>query len=117
MIAIGGVILRCKDRARTAAFYSRLGLRAEGRQRGGSIHYEVLPISESFVVELHLASASFDKDAIMIEVQSLADVLKILEEECAVLPRSVSTSSTGTSLAYVSDPDGRDVMLYEKSKV
>jgi hypothetical protein len=108
-----GTILRAADRHATARFYERLGLNAHELEHGGPRHYEVGPLAPDAVMEVYVKSAAFNRDAIMVEVDSLdAALAAVLEPGSA--PKAGPKDAGAFRFAYVSDPDGRDVMLIEK---
>jgi hypothetical protein len=112
-ILISGIVLRAKDKIRTADFYSKLGLITHDHEHGGPMHYEVREVSKDFVVEIYQNSERFCRDAIMIEVDHLQNTLKVIKEFC--MNESFDLKETETMIfAYIKDPDGRDVMLVEK---
>ncbi len=110
---ISGLILRCQDKGATALFYLRLGLTTHEHEHGGPRHFEVGPISPDFVAEIYKASERFPRDAIMVQVGSLAAALEVLKE-MKVAPVSEVTVLPGYRFIYARDPDGRDVMIMEK---
>ena len=109
---IAGVVFRSADRHATARFYARLGLGTREHEHGGPKHYEIGPASEAFVVEAYLKSAAFARDAIMVEVDSIAAALAAVSE-FGTRPRTEPKVAGDMKFLYVSDPDGRDVMLIE----
>ena len=109
-----GTILRAADKHATARFYERLGLLAHEHEHGGPRHYEIGPVAPSAVVEVYARSAAFTGDAIMIEVDSLDAVLAAVLEPGAA-PKVGPKDAGAFRFAYVTDPDGRDVMLIENS--
>ncbi len=117
MTKIGGFILRCKDRKITAKFYSKLGLTTNEHQHGGPLHFEVEPIVDELVVELYAASEKFPRDAIILMVDSINKALKAVKD-LGIKPKTAKIKSQNLffSFIYITDPDGRDVMLIEKAK-
>ncbi len=112
---IAGFILRCEDRNRTAKFYAKLGLTANEHQHGGPLHFEVGSFDENPVVELYIKSARFSRDAIMLEVDSIAAALAVAKE-FGIEPKPDRGIFKDFIFEYITDPDGRDVMLIEKEK-
>ncbi len=109
---ISGIILRSKDKIRTADFYSRLGLVTHDHQHGGPLHYEVKEVSKDFVVEIYQRSEKFPRDAVMVEVENIQSTLDAVREFYTI--ESDDVKETGlTRFTYIKDPDGRDVMLVE----
>ena len=103
-----GTVLRAADKHATARFYERLGFEAHEHEHGGPRHYEIGPVASSAVVEVYARSTAFTGDAIMIEVDSLDAAL------AAVLEPGAAPKDAGAfRFAYVTDPDGRDIMLIE----
>ena len=111
---IAGIVLRAADRHATARFYAALGLATREHEHGGPKHYEVGPQSAEAVVEVYQRSAAFTTDAIMVEVASIDAALQAVLEVGA-RPRSAPKDAGEFRFVYVTDPDGRDVMLIEKS--
>ena len=111
---IAGVVLRAADRHVTAQFYARLGLDAREHEHGGPKHYEIGPSSEGFVVEAYARSPAFPSDAIMVEVDSIDAALRAAEQ-FGVRPSAPAKVAGGLRFVYVTDPDGRPVMLIEKA--
>ena len=107
-----GIVLRAADKHATAKFYERLGLKSHEHEHGGPRHYEIGPLAPGAVMEVYAKSATFSGDAVMVEIDSLDAAL------AAVLAPGeapkVGPKDTGTfKFAYVTDPDGRPVMLIE----
>jgi hypothetical protein len=111
---IAGVVLRSTDRHVTARFYGSLGLAANEHEHGGPKHYEIGPSSEGFVVEAYLKSPEFPRDALMVEVDSIDAALAAVRE-FGSQPRTAVKVAGDMKFVYVSDPDGRDVMLIEQA--
>lgn len=117
MTKIAGIVLRAKDRGKTAEFYRELGLITNEHSHGGPLHHEVSPVSDEFVLEIYKKSdmaKKFTQDAIMIEVDSLDDALKVVGKFHRSLNSEIFTSGDMT-FVYVTDPDDRMVLLMEKS--
>jgi hypothetical protein len=112
---IAGVVLRASDRHATASFYARLGLTTREHEHGGPKHYEIGPSSEGFVVEAYAKSAAFPRDAVMVEVDSIEAALEALVE-FGTRTRTALKVAGDMKFVYVSDPDGRDVMLIEQDR-
>jgi hypothetical protein len=110
---IAGVVFRAADRHVTARFYARLGLAAREHEHGGPKHYEIGPPSEGFVVEAYLKSSAFPVDPVMVEVESIDAALAAVSA-LGARPRTAVKTAGDMKFVYVSDPDGRDVMLIEK---
>lgn len=114
MIAhIAGFVLRSKDRHLTARFYAELGLSTHDHEHGGPRHYETGPLSEDFVVEVYQASEHFPGDALMLEVSSIEHSLEV-SARFGVQIRTSLRDLGEVKIIYITDPDGRDVMLIEK---
>lgn len=105
--------MRATSHSRTARFYNELGLEAKEHTDHGPTHFELLPLSESMVVEIYQASANFPGDAVMIEVESLEDALEVARRS-EISPRSEIKELKDSRFVYIKDPDGRDVMLIQK---
>lgn len=107
-----GFVLRAGDRNVTAQFYEKLGLKAKEHQHGGPMHHEVGPLAEGFVVEIYKKSLAFATDAIMIGVDSLEEAIRAVAE-FGIAPKGEIKEIESTRFVYVTDPDGRDVMLIQ----
>jgi 4a-hydroxytetrahydrobiopterin dehydratase len=105
---IAGFVLRAQNREETAAFYRKLGLSADEHAHGGPIHFELGPTSPSCVAEIYKSTPNFPKDALMVQVPSIEATLTHIGMPVEI--RDVSDMR----LAYVTDPDGRAVMVYEE---
>lgn len=112
MAKIAGFIFRVKQTDTAATFYKALGLSINEHAHGGPLHIEVGPTSPSFVLELYKKSAKFNQDALMIEVDSLDAALLSVREFLGAAPAQVQEHPT-MKLVYISDPEGRMIMLYE----
>lgn len=110
---IAGIVLRTRDRHVTAQFYARLGLATHEHQHGGPKHFEIGPLSPDYVVEIYQGTEIFDQDAIMLEVDSIADAIAVAAE-FGISPKTDIRGSESMKFIYITDPDGRDVMLIEK---
>jgi hypothetical protein len=111
---IAGVVLRAADRHVTARFYAQLGLAAREHEHGGPKHYEIGPPSETFVVEAYSKSSAFPSDAVMVEVDSIDAALRAVEQ-FEIRPMAAAKNAGEFRFVYVADPDGRPVMLIEKT--
>lgn len=100
-------MLRAVDRENTADFYRVLGLNAHEHSHEGPLHFELGPTDPQCVAEIYKRSEKFPKDALMVKVPSLQEVLYRL----GLSPEIKNVGDM--SLAYISDPDDRTVMLYE----
>ena len=109
MAELIGVVLRTKDRARTAAFYQALGIEGSEHRHGGPLHTELARCADNFVVELYAMSERFPTDAVMVRVGRCTDALATL----ARAGFDTSVGPVGEGFAYVRDPDGRMVMLMQ----
>lgn len=110
---IAGLVLRAENKEVTAAFYKKLGLNLFEHAHGGPSHFEMKPLSFDIVFELYQASRTFNQDAFMVEVDSLAPVLSI----CAgygIFPATDVKVTPDMQFTYVTDMDGRLLMLIEK---
>ncbi len=110
---IAGFILRAMDKVVTADFYSKLGLSLREHEHGGPLHFEILDASQNFVTEIYQKTEKFAMDAVMIEVGSINDALKIVKE-FGIIPKTELKEMVDIKFMYITDPDGRDVMLIEK---
>lgn len=113
MTKIVGVVLRAKDKARSAAFYRALGLELTEHKHGGPMHYEMGPHDPSLVVELYQASDHFRHDALMLSVPNLTDALAICFR-FNVFPATEIMGTPSMTFVYVRDPDDRLVMLIQQ---
>jgi hypothetical protein len=120
MAHIAGLVLRASDKHMTARFYESLGLIPYEHAHGGPKHYELrgsLPKtiveSHSAVFEVYQRSDAYSFDAIMVEVDSIDDSLKKVLL-CGVSPKGEIRDVGEMKFVYITDPDGRDVMLIEK---
>ncbi len=107
---MAGFILRAGDRMRTAEFYQKLGLFAHAHKHGGPDHFELGPTDPDCVAEIYKRTANFPTDAVMVKVSSLDAALQQIPQEPEV------KEVNDMRLAYVIDPDGRSVMVYEVIK-
>ena len=110
---IVGFVQRAHDKHETARFYKALGLTTWHHQHGGPQHYEVSPVFGDVVLEIYQATPTFAKDAVMLEVPSISNALQIVET-FGIFPRTDLKETTEMKFIYITDPDGRDVMLIEK---
>jgi catechol 2,3-dioxygenase-like lactoylglutathione lyase family enzyme len=110
---IAGFILRAGDKAKTADFYSKLGLGVHEHEHGGPVHFEILDILQNSVTEIYQKSEKFAVDALMIEVSSIDKTLEIVKE-FGIKPKTDLKEVTDMKFIYINDPDGRDIMLIEK---
>jgi hypothetical protein len=110
-----GTVLRAADKHATARFYERLGLVTHEHEHDGPRHYEIGPVALDAVVEVYARSAAFTGDAIMVEVDSLDAALTAVLDSGAA-PKVGPKDAGAFRFAYVTDPDGRDVMLIEISR-
>jgi 4a-hydroxytetrahydrobiopterin dehydratase len=106
---MAGFMLRAHNREATAAFYRKLGLSADEHAHGGPIHFEIGPTSPNCVAEIYKRTEKFPRDAIMVKVESL-DLTLFNLGYSPDIRREVGDMR----LAYVTDPDGRAVMVYEE---
>ena len=109
MARIIGLVKRVADRAAMVDFYKVIGLKTKEQQHGGPLHDEVTPVGTTFVVEVYPSSKRYPSDALMIEVGNLKAVLARLESK-GFIPRE---KISGGRMAYVRDPDGKDVLLVQ----
>lgn len=112
MATIVGFVLRSSNKERTAYFYEVLGLKTEHHQHGGPMHYEVSQISPDFVLEIYKRSDEYLRDAIMVQVESIELALEAVAK-FGIFPNTNIIQAQDIRFIYVSDPDGRDVMLVE----
>jgi hypothetical protein len=116
MASVLGFVLRSKNRHKTARFYEVLGLHAHEHSHDGPVHYGISPTSKEFIVEIYAQSANFDHDTVMVIVDSVEQSL-IAVAALEILPRTKLMQTDTLRYIYVTDPDGRDVMIVEeKSK-
>jgi|AntRauTorckE6833_2_1112554.scaffolds.fasta_scaffold06782_6 hypothetical protein len=108
-----GTVFRSQDKHKTAAFYEVLGLFLNEHQHGGPLHYEASPLAEDFVCEIYQASEKFSADAVMVEVSSVEESIEAVAA-LGVEPKTQLKQAGDTKFIYVTDPDGRDVMLLQK---
>ncbi len=113
---IVGLVLRAQDKSVCANFYDRLGLELHEHQHGGPMHFEMRPHAPEVVFELYQASSRYQQDALIIEVDSLADALRVCAE-FGIMPASALKESPDAAFVYIADPDGRCVMLVEQKTV
>lgn len=109
---IAGIILRAKDKHLTAKFYAELGLTTDEHGHGGPKHYEMLPLSLKYAVEIYQQSSRFAGDALMLEVESISQELAVAAM-FNIKPKSDEKNNDDMKFIYITDPDGRDVMLIE----
>lgn len=105
---VAGFILRAQSREETSAFYRALGLQAHEHVHGGPIHFELGPTDPGCVAEIYKWSPNFPSDALMVKVSSIDEALARIGVSVEV--RDVNDMR----LAYVTDPDGRAVMVFEQ---
>ncbi len=112
-IEIAGLVLRCKNRQNTAAFYSNLGLTvgAEHQHGGGPMHAQIKPTVEDFAVEIYAASDKHPTDALLLRVDSIEAVLAAADIE-SIMP--IKEVGIKYRVAIISDPDGRKVILFQE---
>ncbi len=105
---MAGFMLRAQSREETAAFYQALGLQAHEHKHGGPIHFELGPTDPGCVAEIYKRTSNYPKDALMVKVSSI-------DETLARIGATVEVKDVGDMrLTYLTDPDGRAVMLYEE---
>jgi predicted enzyme related to lactoylglutathione lyase len=109
---IAGYVLRARDRHITARFYSELGLNMHEHQHGGPMHYEMGPLAPGCVVEVYKSTDVFSHDALMLNVDSISDALEIAARY-GIKPTSAVREMTSARFVYITDPDGRMVLLIE----
>ncbi len=112
---IAGVSLRCWNREATAKFYAKLGLDTTEHQHDGPLHFAVTPITDNPVFELYTLSEKHDRDTVMIVVDSIKKALDSAKKN-GLEPRSMVLENKKIIRLFFADPDGREVMLYEKEK-
>ena len=114
--AIAGFVLRCKNRQNTANFYSHLGLTVEDEHQHdcGPMHFSLKPTIEELAVEIYTASNSHPTDAFMLEVDSIEDVLATVKNLGIEPKMPIKNIGIKFRFTYITDPDGRDVMLLQK---
>ncbi len=105
-----GVVLRSSDTEKSALFYKALGLDEQRKHaHGGPVHTE-LCVTDDVVLELYNASRNYSHDALMFEVTDLDDSLRIAKEHGGRIKRGRPSKNR---LRYVTDPDGRNLLLIE----
>lgn len=115
---ISGFVLRCTDKKITANFYSQLGLTTTEHKHGGPPHFQVEPLADKeteLVVELYNLSKQYAKDAIMLCVDSIPRALAIVKD-FGIEPKTEIKEAKNFVHVYITDPDGRDVMLIQEQK-
>lgn len=118
MTKIAGFVLRCADKKITADFYSKLGLTTTEHQHGGPPHFQLEPLADKnteMVVELYSLSKQYAKDAIMLYVDSIPKALAIAKD-FGIEPKTEIKEIKNFLHVYITDPDGRDVMLIQEQK-
>lgn len=110
---IAGMVLRARDKHASAKFYEALGLTLHEHAHGGPLHFEMGPNAPELVFELYRGSRNFAEDALMLEVDSLKEALRVCEE-FKIFPYEEVKEVEGIRFAYVLDLDGRACMLLEK---
>lgn len=111
---IAGLVLRAEYKEATAAFYRELGLNLFEHAHGGPEHFEMKPLSFDIVFELYQASQKFNQDALMLEVDSLTHTLRVCANN-GIFPAAAMKVVPGMQFVYVTDMDGRLLMLMEKT--
>ncbi|MEK7187692.1 MAG: hypothetical protein AAB691_02510 [Patescibacteria group bacterium] len=109
---IAGFVLRATNRQETARFYAELGLHTREHKHGGPAHHEVMPMADTCVMEIYAASPDFPKDALMLIVDSIETALQVASEFGIQATTDVSVLED-TKFVYITDPDGRPVLLIE----
>jgi hypothetical protein len=112
-----GIVLRADNKHVTAQFYEKLGLTKEDEHQHGTgpKHYGLNPVSPEYVVEIYASSPAFITDAIMLEVDSITEAL-LVAAQFSIAPELPVKDAGPFTFVYITDPDGRDVMLIEKKK-
>lgn len=114
MVKIVGFVFRSKNKQDAVNFYTKLGLVAEEHQHDdGPRHFSLKPTIEELAVEIYAASNSYPTDAIMLEVDSIEDVLAAIGIDPEMPIKEIGIKFRFT---YIKDPDHRDVMLIQKIK-
>ena len=108
-MSLGWFILRADKKNDTAQFYRKLGLVLTSHHHDGPTHFLMAPVSRDIVFEIYQTSKKHNRDAIMLNVDNLEKVLELLG-----LVQSEIHESNSIRFTYVSDPDGRDVILIQK---
>lgn len=112
---VAGLVLRTGDKHLTARFYKELGLAAREHEHGGPKHYEVGPLSEDCVLEIYQASERISKDTLMLEVASIKAALLVAGRFGIKLCTELKEVGDAR-FVYITDPDGRYVMLIERKQ-
>ncbi|TSC84344.1 MAG: hypothetical protein G01um101413_639 [Parcubacteria group bacterium Gr01-1014_13] len=118
MAKIAGFVLRCADKKITADFYTKLGLNAVKHEHGGPLHFQLEPLADKeteLVVELYNLSSQYAKDAIMLYVDSIPKALA-MARDFGIEPKTEVKEAKNFVHVYITDPDGRDVMLIQDQK-
>lgn len=113
--SIAGFVLRAGDRHETSRFYEELGLRGNEHQHGGPVHYAMGPMSDECVMEVYSRSPAFSQDALMLNVDSIVASLQVAATFGIQAKMNVREMQDALFI-YITDPDGRPVMLIEKKQ-
>ncbi len=108
---VAGFILRAKESGETERFYRELGLKTKEHAHGGPLHIEMGPLSDKAVLEIYPHSVRYPIDALMLYIDSLSDALAVAARFNAGV--WILKETEQTRAAYVTDPDGRAVLLLE----
>lgn len=110
---IAGFVLRAESRSKTALFYKALGLNAREHEHGGPFHFEVTPTATDMVLEIYDKSTHYQKDTVMLYVDSFDVILATLKDLGVINDYTMSYRGS-VWYGHLTDPDGRHVMLMEK---
>ena len=109
---IAGFILRSNDCQRTTRFYAELGLVENQHQHGGPQHYVIGPLTDDCVAEVYTRSDRFPQDTLMLCVDSIDTALEIAGRY-GIKPQTQLSKGSDMDFIYITDPDGRPVMLIQ----
>lgn len=110
---VAGFILRTGNRVETSKFYAELGLNIKEHRHGGPIHNEVGPMSQECTLEIYLRSQTFTEDVLMLNVNSIDEAL-CTASKFNIQPQTALLKMQDSNYIYITDPDGRSLMLIEK---
>ena len=110
MATILGIVLFSFDPEKTKLFYQCLGISFEQEQHGsGPVHFSSA-LSSGAICEIYKRTPSQSDDKILIEVDSIAQCIKNLQDQGFLQGQVVIVSKDQKQL-ILHDPDGRPVYL------
>jgi predicted enzyme related to lactoylglutathione lyase len=109
---IAGYILRAKKRNTTVRFYEALGIDMAEQEHGGPKHFEMTSVSAAPVFELYQRTKKFPQDTLMLAVDSIDEAIAVARE-FGIVPLQEARLASGLKIAYISDPDGRPILLLQ----